>query len=55
VPRETTEDQPFVIGSVFGLAEVDTESSPRKVSVTFYELNPEIAEMAETFRVGITF
>ncbi len=55
MPRDTAEDTPLVIGSVFGLAEVDTESSPRKVSVTFYEVNPEIAEMAEIFRVGITF
>jgi len=55
MPRETAEDAPLVVGSVFGLAEVDTESSPRKISVTFYELDPEIAEMAEMFRVGITF
>ena len=55
MPRNATEDAPLVIGSVFGLAEVDTESSPRTVSVTFYELNPELEEMAEMFRVGITF
>jgi hypothetical protein len=54
MPKEVTEDQPLVIGSVFGLAEVDTESSPAKVSVTFFELDPEEAEMKEMYRVGIT-
>ncbi len=55
MPKETAEDPPLVIGSVFGLAEVDTESSPGKVSVAFYELNPETEEMAEIYRIGITF
>jgi len=55
MPRDTAEESPVVIGSVFGVAEVDTESSPRKVSVTFYELDPETSEMDEVFRVGITF
>jgi len=55
VPRETTEDTPLVIGSVYGFAEVDTESSPQKVSVIFYELDPEIADMAEIYRIVITF
>lgn len=55
VPRDTDEDAPLVIGSVFGLAEIDTESSPKKVSVAFYELDTESAEMAEIFRVKISF
>jgi len=55
IPRETAKDAPLVIGSVFGLAEVDTESSPRRVSVTFHELDPEVLEMAEIFRVEISF
>ena len=54
MPKDTTEDAPLIIGSVYGLVEVDTESSPQKVSVTFYELNPEIAEMAEIYRIVIT-
>lgn len=55
IPREIVKDAPLVIGSVFGVAEVDTESVPKKVSVTFYELDPEIAEMAEIFRIKISF
>jgi len=55
MPRETEEDTPLVIGSVFGLAEVDTESSPRKISVAFYELDPETDKMGVIYRVGITF
>jgi len=55
IPRDTMEDAPIVIGSVFGVAEIDTESVPKKVSVTFYELDPEMEEMAEIFRIGISF
>jgi len=55
IPKDTTEDAPLIIGSVYGLAEVDTESSPPKVSVTFYEWNPEIAEMIELYHVRIAF
>ena len=54
IPKDTPKDAPLVIGSVYGLAEVDTESSPKKNSVTFYELDPEMAEMAEIYRVVIT-
>jgi len=54
VPRESTGNEPVVIGSVYGLAEIDTASLPQKVSVIFYELDPEIADMAEIYRVVIT-
>ena len=54
MPKDTTEDAPLVIGSVYGLAEFDTESSPQKVSVIFYELDPDTAEMAEIYRIVIT-
>jgi len=54
MPKDATKDTPVVIGSVYGFAEVDTESSPQKVSVTFYELDPEIADMAEIYRIVIT-
>ena len=39
IPKNTIEDEPPVIGSVYGLAEVNTESSPKRISVKFYELN----------------
>jgi len=54
MPKDAPKDTPVVIGSVYGFAEVDTESSPQKVSVTFYELDPEIADMAEIYRIVIT-
>jgi phosphodiesterase/alkaline phosphatase D-like protein len=55
IPKDTPKDAPLVIGSVFGFAEIDTERSPIKVLVTFYELNPEISEMVEIYGVEVTF
>ena len=55
MPKNIMEDSPLVIGSVYGLAEIDTESSPKKVSVKFYELNPETSRMVELYHIVTTF
>ena len=55
IPKNTIEDEPPVIGSVYGLAEVNTESSPKRISVKFYELNHETLDMVELYHVGIIF
>ena len=47
--------KPFNTGtSVYGLAEIDTESSPAKISVKFYEMDPETKEMIELYHIKIT-
>ncbi len=55
IPSEPVEGAPLVIGSVFGLVEVDTESSSKNVSVGFYELDAETEEIGEIYRVTIGF
>ena len=47
--------KPFNTGtSVYGLAEIDTESSPAKISVKFYEMDPDTKEMIELYHIKIT-
>jgi hypothetical protein len=47
--------KPFDVGvSIYGMAEIDTESSPAKISVKFYEMDPETKEMVEMYHIRIT-
>ncbi|PHS17084.1 MAG: hypothetical protein COA86_10515 [Kangiella sp.] len=53
-PKENkSHDAPIVVGSVYGLAEIDTSTSPATTSVTFYELNAEKLVMEEIYRIKI--
>lgn len=53
-PENKIKGAPRVITSVYGVAEIDTKSSPKKASVKFFELNPETSEMVELYKVTLT-
>jgi len=53
-PENKIEGAPRRVTSVYGLAEFDTKSSPKKVSVKFFELDPENSEMVELYQVRLT-
>lgn len=53
-PENKIEGAPRVVTSVYGIAEFDTESSPKKVTVKFFELDPETSEMVKLYRVRLT-
>ena len=53
-PENKLKGAPRVITSVYGVAEIDTKSSPKKASVRFFELDPETSEMIELYKVTIT-
>lgn len=53
-PEKVKRNNDIVITSVFGVVEVDTESSPASVLLKFYELNPETSKMAEIYRIKVT-
>ena len=46
-------DRPVISASIFGMAEIDTESSPAKVTVKFYELDKETKKMVEIYKISI--
>jgi len=47
--------KPFNTGtSVIGLAEIDTENSPAKISVKFYEMDRETLKMVELYKISIS-
>ncbi|PCI46551.1 MAG: hypothetical protein COB49_08235 [Alphaproteobacteria bacterium] len=46
-------DAPKVVGSVYGVAEIDTTTSPATASIKFYELNTQSMEMEEIFHTKI--
>ncbi|MCF6270813.1 MAG: alkaline phosphatase D family protein [Melioribacteraceae bacterium] len=50
---ENKEDRPTVSASVFGMAEIDTESSPATVTVKFYELDKETKNMVEIYKISL--
>lgn len=53
-PKENeNHDGPIIVGSVYGLAEIDTSTSPATTSVTFYELNAKKLIMEEIYRIKI--
>jgi alkaline phosphatase D len=45
---------PKVVTSVYGLAEIDTESAIKKVTVKFFELNSKSGDMDELYRIEVT-
>jgi len=45
--------KPFKGTSVYGLAEIDTESSPVKITVIFYELDKKSKEMDELYKITL--
>ena len=53
-PENKIEGAPRRVASVYGVAEFDTKSSPKKVSVKFFELDPETSEMVELYQVVLT-
>ena len=46
--------KPFGATSVYGLAEFDTESSPAKITVKFYELDKTTKKMVELYRINLS-
>lgn len=52
-PGNLQAEEPVPVGSVFGLAEIDTESSPGRVRVSFHEMNPDTTEMEQIFQVEV--
>ena len=53
-PENKIEGAPRRITSVYGVAEFDTKRSPKKVSVKFFELNPETSKMVALYQVRLT-
>ena len=52
-PKKKVEGAPIVIGSVYGVAEINTAVSPATVSVKFYELNEATSSMEEIYHIAI--
>ena len=53
-PENAKKYKPFKTGtSVYGMAEIDTQSSPAKISVKFYELNRETLKMVELYKISV--
>ncbi|MEE9431217.1 MAG: alkaline phosphatase D family protein, partial [Melioribacteraceae bacterium] len=50
---ENKKDRPVISASIFGMAEIDTESSPAKVTVKFYELDKETKKMKELYKISL--
>jgi len=50
---ENKKDRPVISASIFGMAEIDTESSPAKVTVKFYELDKETKKMVEIYKISL--
>ncbi len=53
-PENKVEGAPRRVASVYGVAEIDTESSPKTASVKFFELNPETSEVVELYKIMLT-
>lgn len=47
-------DRPNISASIYGMAEIDTESLPAKVTVKFYELDQETKNMIELYHIEVT-
>lgn len=52
-PENEKKYKPFKRTSVYGLAEIDTERKPAKITVKFYELNKETKKMDELYRINL--
>ena len=55
MPEKVEYNNEIIITSVYGVAEIDTESSPANVSVKFYELNSETSKMVEIYNIKVTY
>ena len=55
MPEKAEQNDDIVITSVYGVAEIDTESSPANVLVKFYELNSETSKMVEIYCIKVTY
>ena len=53
-PENKIEGAPRRITSVYGVAKFDTKSSPKTVSVKFFELDTETSEMIELYQVMLS-
>ena len=53
-PENKIEGAPRRVASIYGVAEFDTKMSPKKVSVKFFELDPETSELIELYQVVLT-
>ncbi len=54
MPGKVKKDAAAAI-SVFGLAEIDTESIPAKISVRFFELDSKTSTMVEIYKTTVTY
>ncbi|MDA0986853.1 MAG: alkaline phosphatase D family protein [Bacteroidetes bacterium] len=55
MPDKVKKDDNIVITSVFGIAEIDTESIPVKISVRFFELDSKTSAMVEIYKTTVTY
>jgi len=55
MPEKVEQSDDIIITSVYGVAEIDTESSPANVIVKFYELDSETSKMVEIYRIKVTY
>ena len=55
MPDRVKKDNTGAITSVFGLAHIDTESVPAKISVRFYELDLTTSTMVEIYNTKIIY
>jgi alkaline phosphatase D len=55
MPEKAVQTDAIVITSVYGVAEIDTESSPANVSVKFYELDSETSKMVKIYSIKVTY
>jgi len=55
MPEKVEQNGDIIITSVYGVAEIETGSSPANLSVKFYEMDPETKEMFELYRIKVTY
>jgi hypothetical protein len=55
MPQKEEIGDDIVITSVYGLAEIDTKSTPANVTIKFYELNSTTSNMEEIYRIKVTY
>ncbi|MCH7963266.1 MAG: alkaline phosphatase D family protein [Bacteroidetes bacterium] len=55
MPEKVEYNDDIIITSVYGVAEIDTESSTANVTVKFYELNSETSKMVEIYCIKVTY
>ena len=55
MPEKVEYNDDIIITSVYGVAEIDTGSTPATVTVKFYELNSETSKMIEIYSIKVTY